>query len=100
MVQKAQGTPMETPIFIPVHTPNESKRQEHLLESTTVFADRYRWSVLMPGQVMLNCEGNIGNSDLLAPLDHFDKGLCVVDSMGKAVLCDETFFEMTGLTPE
>lgn len=54
----------------------------------------------MPGQVMFNSEGNIWNSCLLASLDRFDKGLCVVDSAGKAVLCDEAFFAMTGFAFE
>ena len=53
----------------------------------------------MPRQVMFKREGDIWNSDILASLDRFDKGLCVVDVMGKAVLCDESFFEMTGFTP-
>ncbi|HUN84095.1 MAG TPA: PAS domain S-box protein [Terracidiphilus sp.] len=54
----------------------------------------------MPGQVVSDREGEISNSDLVALLNRFDKGLCVVDSMGKAVLCDEAFSEMTGFTPE
>ncbi len=70
------------------------------MESTSVFADRLCWGAMMPGEVLFNQEGKIWNSDLLAFLDRFDNALCVVDSMGKAILCDEAFFEMTGFTPE
>ncbi len=91
---------MDTRIIILRPNPIESKRLECRLESTSVFADRYSWGALMTGQVMFNGEGNIWNSDLRASLNRFDKALCVVDSMGKAVLCDEAFFEMTGFGPE